>query len=517
MKSVSLKIQITVLVILLVAGLVGAFSWTVTRIENRMILSEVLQRVVIQARNLALGSSKALLHEDPEFELHPLVARVLDAEQDIISIVIVDRQGMIKGHRDILSIDQPYRQTPGLRPFAGAASLSAKECVWENDDILEVEVPITDQGEHIGAVYVQYSKNGVYEAVASMKRRMLRIGLAALIGGALVSLLLAAHITKPVKALTRGAEAIGAGRLDTRINVHSIREIETLGATFNAMAKKLEENRRAMLEKERIERELEIAHEIQATLLPSHLPSLANLEVDAYYHPASEVGGDYFDLIPLDGGQIMVIVGDVAGKGVPGLVIMAMVRILARALAQNRESPGELLRHLNVLLKKDMRKNLFVTLFCGLLDARDGHFVFASAAHMPLLVFRAERRIVDVIGTKAKPLGLFPDEIFARGVEERRIVVQPGDCVIQFTDGLNEMRNAAGEEFGLPRLIEVVAGHAAIGARHLISELRASLDTFRGGARQSDDLTIVALSAMSAGVEPSPLARAGQTDRVLFE
>jgi len=517
MRSVSLKIQITVLVILLVAGLVAAFSWVMIGIEQKMILSEVLQRVILEGRNLALSSSKALLHEDPEFELHPLVTRVLDAEKDIISIVIVDRQEKIKGHREILSIDRLYEPNPDFKPAGPSIVLAAGEEIRENRDILEVKVPIADQDERIGAVYVQYSKKGVNEAIASIKWRMLRIGLAALAAGAVISLLLAVHITKPVRALTRGADEIGQGRLDTRINIRSTLEIEILAKRFNAMAQKLDESRRSMLEKERMERELEIAREIQATLLPAHLPHLSNFDVDAYYHPATEVGGDYFDLIPLHNGQLMIVVGDVAGKGVPGLVVMAMVRILVRALAQNHETPGELQRHLNVLLRKDIKKNFFVTLFCGLLDTFDQSFVFASAAHMPLILYQANKRIVSTIGTKAKPLAVFPDEIFSRGLEEQRIVLKPGDCIVQFTDGLNEMRNAADEEYGMAKLMEVIAGEASGGARHLVGKIRASLAAFRGDARQSDDLTIVALSAMPASVERASVGSVDHPERVVFE
>lgn len=517
MKAVSLKIQITVLVMFLVAGLVAVFSWTVITIENRMILSEVLQRVVLEGRNLALSSAKPLLHEDPEFELHPLVSRVLASEKDIVSIVVVDRNGLIKGRRDVGSIDRPYAPTAGLRDVAAAALKAPGEEIKENDDFIEVRVPVADQGERIGYVYLQYSKASVHAAIAVIKARMLRIGLLVLAAGAVVSLLMALHITRPINALTKSATAIGQGRLDTRIEVRSSKEIQTLARTFNDMAKKLEENRRATVEQERIERELEIAHEIQATLLPAHLPHLPNFEVDAYYRPASEVGGDYFDLIQVDEHRLMIVVGDVAGKGVPGLVVMAMVRILMRALAHNQETPATMLRHLNVLLCKEIKRNFFVTLFCGILDTRDGTLVFASAGHMPLIIFHSTEQAVNAIATNAKPLAIFPDEIFCRGLEEQRITLQPGDCMVQFTDGLSEMHNAAGDEYGLSKLMQATMGEAAGGARHLVSELRKSLDEFRGETPQSDDLTIVAINAMPAGIERAPLERMEQPDRVLFE
>ncbi len=267
---------------------------------------------------------------------------------------------------------------------------------------------------------------------------------------------------------------------------------------MKSVAQRLEENRRALVEHERIARELEIAHEIQATLLPACLPHFPNIEMDAYYNAATEVGGDYFDLVPIDEDRLMIVVGDVAGKGVPGLVIMAMVRILVRALARNPEKPAELMRQLNLLLRKDMKRNMFVTLFWGVLNTRDGSLDFANAGHMPLIVYRGSRRVVDAFRSTAKPLGAFSDDIFCRGLKDHRITIEPGDCLVQFTDGLNEMRNAAGEEYGVERLKDALAAAAGGGALYIVNELRRDLDAFRSGAPQSDDLTIVVVKAMPA-------------------
>ncbi len=513
----SFKIQIALFVIILVAGLVYSFYWTVSETEKKSIMSEVVQKVVLQARNIALSSSKPLLHEDPEFVLHPLITRITNTQKDVVSVVITDGEGNIKGHRELLYIDKKYEPSRGLRKVEHDFSLMNGEELLENDSIIEVRVPITEQGERIGTVYLKYSKAAVTRAIAEAGRRLLKMSIFALLAGALVSFLLAHHITKPIKALTVGAEKIGQGELDTKISVHSVREIQLLADTFNEMVEKLKEGRSALLEKERMHKELEIARTIQATLLPSKLPHLRNFELDAYYNPASEVGGDYFDLIKIDDRRIMIVVGDVAGKGVPGLVVMAMVRILVRSLARRRENPASLLRHLNVMLLKDMKKNLFVTLFIGILDTQDSILEFASAAHMPLLVFHCKEKIVRMIKTSMKPLGIFPDEIFARNLECRKIVLQPGDLFLQFTDGLSEMRNPEGEEYGFERLMRVAADEAAGGARHFIARLRESLDGFRKDAPQSDDLTIVAISALPEGIIRAPENRMEDLDRVVFD
>ncbi|MCK4236503.1 MAG: SpoIIE family protein phosphatase, partial [Candidatus Krumholzibacteria bacterium] len=454
---------------------------------------------------------------DPEFELHPLISRVLKKEKDIVSIIVVDREGRIKGHKDVIEIDKKYVPKQGLQTVQRSRFLSKGEKLKEDDEILEVSVPITDKGKLIGYVHLCYSKNEVHEAIGKMNRRILRIGLFSLVAGALISLLLAVHITRPISILAKGANTIGQGHLDTRIDIRAVKEIQALANTFNEMARSLEENHSAMVEKERMEKELEIAHDIQSTLLPSGLPHLMNFEIDAYYHPASQVGGDYFDLIPIDKRHLMIVVGDVAGKGVPGLVVMAMVRILVRDLALRGERPARLLRHLNLLLKRDMKNNLFVTLFCGLLDNQEGTLDFTSAAHMPLLLYHSREKMVRMIGTKAKPLGIFTNEVFSKGLDEKRIKLMPGDLFMQFTDGLNEMRNISGEEFGLDRVMQLAFDEAAGGARHLLAEIRKKLDRFRMGAPQSDDLTLVALSALPAGMTRAPEKRMENLDRVMFD
>jgi sigma-B regulation protein RsbU (phosphoserine phosphatase) len=196
---------------------------------------------------------------------------------------------------------------------------------------------------------------------------------------------------------------------------------------------------------------------------------------------------------------------------------MAMVRIIVRDLAIRRESPARLLRHLNILLKKDIKKNLFVTLFCGLMDRREGMLDFASAAHMPLIIYHAKENVIRQIDTCTKPLGFFSDKDFTETLEEKRVELKPGDLFMQFTDGLTEMRNEAGEEYGIERVMQLALDSAKGGARHMIEDLKRSLDKFRGGAPQSDDLTLLAVSALQEGMTRAPEDRMEMLDRVVFE
>ena len=511
MKAIGLKVQITVLVILLLTGIVTAFSWVVATNERRTLITEAEKRVKLSARNVSMNVSRALVAGNTEAEFRAMITGLKKADPSISSISVAGTEGIVSDQR---------REMGGYGGDGGAVInplTTGHEELRELEDWFEAAVPVMHGEERIGTVYVRYSKDEITLAVDGINTRLMRLGLIAICIGALFSLMLAGYIVGPVSALTRSVEAFGRGRLDSRIEVRSIRELQTLANAFNDMAGRIKRDRKGLIEKKRIEKELEIAHEIQGTLLPSSLPHLVNYEMDVYYHPASQVGGDYFDLIRLDDKHLFIVVGDVAGKGVPGLVIMAMVRVIVRALAFQRERPGDLLRHLNILLKKDMKKNIFVTLFCGLLDSERGVLDFASAAHMPLLVYHGRDRTVQMLGTKTKPLGLFSDREFAKDLEEKSVELLPGDLFMQYTDGLSEMKNAAAEEFGIERVMQLAVDEAVGGARHFISLLKKHLTAFRGDEPQSDDLTLLAINALPEGMERAPVEKMELLDTVVFD
>lgn len=496
MRAPSLRLQIITSVLLLVAGFVAVFSLNIVTSLERVARTEMIEKAVMQARNLALSYTKPLLHNDPEFELHPHISRMLASSSDITGIIVVDRGQVIKGHRDLQMIDARYAPPEGFEPVGRTTVMLPGERLRENGQLIEVTVPMTDQGEYIGEVHMMYSKQAFNAALEGIHGRAVRIGVIAMAAGVLLSILLASYISRPVKTLARGVRRIGEGHLDTRISVRSVREIHGLAETFNAMAASLEISRSAIRDKERMVRELEIAREIQKTLLPSVIPSFAGFELNAIYRPASQVGGDYYDFIPLDAERVLIVVADVAGKGVPGLVIMAMLRILVHDLAARGERPARMLRHLNSLLRKDISNTFFITCFCGILDTRSLAFDFASAAHMPLLHRRAAGGSIVEYRTKVKPLGPFNDEVFCRGLEETRILLEPGDLLLQYTDGLNEMRDISGEEFGFERVERILRKTALDGPEAVLRGISDALDEFRGDASQSDDLTLLALSLL---------------------
>src|SRR5215207_517481 len=250
-----------------------------------------------------------------------------------------------------------------------------------------------------------------------------------------------------------------------------------------AMAKQKQEAQ----ERERIEQELRIARLIQQTLLPKSVPELPGYDVAAYYQPAREVGGDFYDFLELPEGRLGLVIGDVSGHGIPAALMMANTQSVLRAVAQRGGSkPGRILAEVNEALWAHMPPSMFVTCFYGLLDPESGSFRYANAGHN--LPYCHQDGVAIELRATGMPLGLMP----AMSYEQKEITLKPGECVLLYSDGLVEAHNPQREMFGTPRMERLVGAHP--GGAALIDALRAELEQFTGEQwEQEDDITLVTL------------------------
>jgi serine phosphatase RsbU (regulator of sigma subunit) len=251
----------------------------------------------------------------------------------------------------------------------------------------------------------------------------------------------------------------------------------------NAMAKQQQEAQ----ERQRIEQELHVARLIQQTLLPKSLPEFEGHQIAAYYQPAREVGGDFYDFLSLEDGRLGLIVGDVSGKGVPAAIVMAITRtMLQAAYRMGSAAPGEILEQVNNILYKDIPPNMFVTCLGALLDRRSGRLQYANAGHDLPYLRHAEG--VSELRATGMPLGLMPGMSY----EQKEITLKPGDSVLLYSDGLVEAHGPQRQMFGFPRMQEFVGAHP--GGATLIDSLLAELERFTGEEwEQEDDITLLTL------------------------
>ena len=258
------------------------------------------------------------------------------------------------------------------------------------------------------------------------------------------------------------------------------------------VAQLVREQEAEVRQRERIEQELRVAQLIQQQFLPQELPDLPGWRVGAYYGPAREVGGDFYDFIKLPDNQIGIVVGDVTDKGVPAALVMATTHSILRAEAPRLVAPSEVLTRANELLVDEMPAHMFVTCLYAVLDPASGRIRYANAGHNVPYV-STEGGVTELRAT-GMPLGLLPEMTY----EEKEATLALGDTVLLHSDGLAEAHNPKREMFGFPR-VAFLTGEASDG-EVLIDRLLKELQEFTGaGVEQEDDITLVTIGRRAAG------------------
>jgi serine phosphatase RsbU (regulator of sigma subunit)/anti-sigma regulatory factor (Ser/Thr protein kinase) len=262
------------------------------------------------------------------------------------------------------------------------------------------------------------------------------------------------------------------------------------------VAQLVREQAQEAAERERLEQEMRVATLIQQQFLPRQLPNLPEWQIAAYYGPARAVGGDFYDFIEMPGGRIGIAVGDVTDKGVPAALVMARTHSILRAEASRSDSPGEILGRANALLVPEMPARMFVTCLFAVLDPATGRIVLANAGHN-LPYVRTSNGVIELRAT-GMPLGLMADIRY----EETEGVVDPGDSVLLYSDGLVEAHDPAQQMYGFPRLAKEMEVDDA--GSELLDRLLETLHAFTGPDwEQEDDITLVTLRR-SSGVAEAP-------------
>ncbi|MCU0290829.1 MAG: SpoIIE family protein phosphatase [Thermoanaerobaculaceae bacterium] len=293
-------------------------------------------------------------------------------------------------------------------------------------------------------------------------------------------------ITRSTARLTRGARAVAGGDLSHRIPVKRRDQLGDLAVAFNAMTEAVGRMLVEVADKERLKREMELAREIQQSLLPTTQLQHAGVSVSAHFSPASEVGGDYFDIFPLAGRKVMVTVGDVAGHGVSTGLLMAMLKSAMGTLVLEGYGGSELLERVNRLLLQQSVKHRMATLAIATVDAGAGLAEVTSCGHPPVLFISPAGGVEELL-LSSLPLGTrLPVE-----PAWRRLAFPPGSTLLLYSDGLTEAANAAGMALGQEGLRQIVQANAGRPAQELVTAVLEGLVAHLAGTPLTDDLTVL--------------------------
>jgi len=305
--------------------------------------------------------------------------------------------------------------------------------------------------------------------------------------------MLSRMITNPIRALAKGSQVIGRGDLDYKVEIHTRDELEGLANSFNQMSSDLKKYtadlRRTTAEKERVEKELEIARGIQQSFLPEAPPAIEGVDLAALNLPAKEVGGDFYDFIPVGSQKWGLVIADVSGKGVPAALFMALSRTLVRANVSDSVTVSEAIRKTNSLIAENDRSNMFVTLFYGVLDPVKMTLTYVSAGHNPPFMLRKGGNDIILLKARGVALGVVPDI----GLEEKEIKLDTGDIVVLYTDGVTEAINGREEQFGQDRVITITEKSRNWTAAEIMHQIKDRVLEFSHGQPQFDDITLMVL------------------------
>ena len=274
---------------------------------------------------------------------------------------------------------------------------------------------------------------------------------------------------------------------------------------FAFMVENLENERKMQAERDTLMREIErkntelaIAAEIQQSFLPDTITQIEGYDIAARSVMAKEVGGDFFDVIPLEvvpigKGQLGIMIADVSGKGIPAALFMALSRIVVRVNATwYGRRPDAAIRDANTIIANDSKSGMFVTLFYGFLESDTRTLTYVNAGHNPPIHFHAADGTLAELAATGIAMGVLDDAAYTQETEK----MLPGDILVLYTDGITEAENAALEMFGIERLEKIILASSNVSANELCQEILAAVKTFTGDHPQSDDITLMVIRSL---------------------
>jgi sigma-B regulation protein RsbU (phosphoserine phosphatase) len=292
-------------------------------------------------------------------------------------------------------------------------------------------------------------------------------------------------------------QVLGVVYVDNRLQagIFTEADLNLLTAIASSAAVAIENARlyQVAVEKGRLERELQMAREVQSSLLPQETPQIPGWEFAACWRPAREVAGDYYDFVPLSGERLGLVIADVSDKGMPSALFQACTRSVVRASLSGAPSPSEAIARANRLICADASGGMFVTLFYALLDPKSAEVTYVNAGHNPPLLYLAEHDTLTRLLRTGMALGVLEESCF----EQQALHLNPGDFVVLYTDGVTDATDAQIEDFGVERLERVILDHRHAPAAEIMEALEQAIQQFTGSGAPFDDIAILVAKCQS--------------------
>jgi serine phosphatase RsbU (regulator of sigma subunit) len=364
------------------------------------------------------------------------------------------------------------------------------EIMWD------ISAPVFVKGKKWGAFRIGFSMEKTYAKIKNLKIKLIIFMICLLFAIILVIEIVTSYFLTPLSKLNSSVKKLAKGDFSSKIKVTTNDEIGNLAKTFNKMLDDIQNYINKLTEttktKERIESELEIAHNIQQDILPKIFPAFPNREefdIFAILEPAKQVGGDFYDFFFTDEEHLCTVIGDVSDKGVPASLFMAVTKTLIKTTAKEIANPKDILTKVNNELSVNNDSCMFVTVFISILNIKTGEIVYSNAGHNPPYIIDSENNIKPFSFEEDVVLGTFPDYEYKNG----SFKLNKNDSIYFYTDGVTEALNNKEELFGEERLEKLITTYGSKDPKQLLNHSLKELQKFAENAVQSDDITIMIL------------------------
>jgi len=498
-KSVQLRLSIIVGIVLFVSiGITGA---VLTNQHTEEITSTFITSLRIQGSTAADLSTRLILGaEVPDGALLTDICQNLKADnKSIFWVGISDTTGRFIAHTDISKVVTESKAPVLFNNSLEDSPRDLTSVYKVSSDTLFVKAVIEKDGLEVGDVTIAASTGLIRQALLESIRTIGSTSLIIMLLGLALQIIITRQQLRPIRIITDSICNHTDVEAKLQIPINSYDEFGYLAASLEAMDVQLGAARRTRMENERVAKELEFARELQGSILPESWPNTSRFAFAGAYNSAKQTGGDYYDFIQIDSNRLAFLVADVAGKSLPGMLVMLMTREVIRKAGRRLGNPRELLIYVNDELRKNIRSGTFVTMFYGILDTTNSSLTFSSAGHNALIHIRRESTEPSLLNKSGLPLGVYPNQTFEQHLQENTCHLNEGDLLIQFTDGINEARNIEDTEYGMDRFLRTLWRFREESAHSLVEKVIADHQRFIGEAEQYDDITLVVMKWGASG------------------
>lgn len=413
-----------------------------------------------------------------------MVDRLLAVNPDIVGIRVYDFYGNIAASSGAPGEDGKQNAQKAIADRAGFSVTDEDKKTQTRYLFVDLRDPQAASDMSV-VVELRFSSDRLDTAIANLVLQYIVIGICAILMGVVLAFVMFRKLTGAISAIVEDVGKVAGGDL-----AHTIRSVDTaefaeLESGINTMIKKILAYTEEL---ERKKAELQVAADIQQAFLPKKLPQIPGFDIAGTNIPAREVGGDFYDVFPVGDGKHALVIADVAGKGVPASLFMALSRTAVRIISRWERSARRVLDGSNTIFIQDSGSVSFVTVFYALLDGNERRLSYVNAGHNPPLLLHPDGSMEELHPT-GPVVGLVDDP----GYEEKEIRLQQGDVLVMYTDGITEAINKREEMFSEERLRDVVRASAGLPASLMVKAIRDSVSSFCGDADQFDDMTILVL------------------------